>query len=467
MADDVGPTFDPGGEARSVLQSAVADFGVRVLSDPAIVDGICEDRLPEWPREASLISTAARADVADMLQQQAGGIGPDTAVRLTAGTLAESRSLDPAACVWVVGEFARALGYQVSDGLRPATANGAAPGGAAANGAATAGAGGAASRGTGGAAAGRVVGDAPDPVPGRPGDAVTALPPEPAPRSGGAPPGQDPTVPPASGPDRPASGHPADLGHSPTVTSAAPPVTGARPPGAGGGPPAPPGRPPVRPGGPNQKVLLAGGAAALLVLYFILAGATHLPPFSQASPTPAPSQSQPPTPAASPTSPSPPATPGLTATQRTLAALIPASVAADNSCRTVSRGNFGSVAEFDCAGAPSVSAGDVNYYLFRTQAALNHAYLVFLSSFAHSAENTGPCNQGTGSAAFRTFAPCETSYHVGNTSLGGRIMEYPYKGRPDISTTYGSKLVLVNMGGNNNGNNLLAFWDRISNWINR
>ena len=58
------------------------------------------------------------------------------------------------------------------------------------------GAGGAASRGTGGAAAGRVVGDA-RVIQSRadPGDAVTALPPEPAPRSGGAPPGQDPTVP--------------------------------------------------------------------------------------------------------------------------------------------------------------------------------------------------------------------------------------------------------------------------------
>lgn len=30
-----------------------------------------------------------------------------------------------------------------------------------------------------------------------------------------------------------------------------------------------------------------------------------------------------------------------------------------------------------------------------------------------------------------------------------------------------SKLVLVDMGGNNNGDNLLAFWDGISNWINR
>jgi uncharacterized protein DUF4190/putative regulator of septum formation len=110
----------PGGEARSVLRSAVADYGPPVLSNAAILEGICEDRLPDSPREASLVSIAARADVAAMLEQQAGGVGPDTAVRLTAAALADSRSIDPAAAIWVVGEFARALGYQVSDGLQPA-----------------------------------------------------------------------------------------------------------------------------------------------------------------------------------------------------------------------------------------------------------------------------------------------------------------------------------------------------------
>ena len=464
MADDTGPTFDPGGAARSVLRSAVADFGAPVLSNPAIVDGICEDRLPEWPREASLISTAARADVAELLQQQAGGVGADTAVRLTAGTLADSRSLDPAACLWVVSEFARALGYQVTgpppDPARPRAA--------------------------------------PPPDPARPRTATPAD----LGRPGVAPPlGEDPTVLPGAGPDYPEGGHPDGLGHVPTVTSAAPPGAravpppagalpppagalppqagavppqagvapraGAAAPQAGGGPPAPPappGRPPVRPGGPNQKVLLAGGAAALLVLYFILAGATHLPPFGKATPTPPPSPA-PTSPSPTPTSPSPTPTPGLTATQRTLAALIPASVAADNSCHTVSGGHFGSVAEFACSGAPNVTAGYVNYYLFGTSTVLNRAYLYFLSNFAHSSENTGPCNQVTGPAAFRSFAPCETSYRVGSSSLGGRVMEYMYKGTPDISTTYTSKLVLVNMGGNSNGTDLLGFWDH-NKWLN-
>lgn len=452
MAENTGPAFDPGGAARSVLQSAVADFGARVLSNPAIVDGICDDRLPEWPREASLISTAARADVADLLQQQAGGIGADTAVRLTAGTLAESRSLDPAACVWVVSEFARALGYHVSDGLPPA-GHGAPGPTAAGTGAAGNGAAGNGAAGDGGAGNGAA------------GDAVTTPPDQVGYRAAPSP-GADPTVLPGRG-DGPASGEVAALGHVPTVTSGPPLGAGAAPPGPGGGLPAPPGPPPVRPGGPSQKVLLAGGAAAILVLYLILAGATHLPPFGKATPTPSPTPPASPSPASpSPraSSPVPTPAPSLTVAQRRLAALIPASVSADSSCRTVSGRHFGSVAEFACSGAPNVSAGYVDYYLFGTPTVLNQAYLYFLSHFAHATENSGPCNQVSGPASFRRFAPCETSYSVGRTSRGGRVMEYRYKGTPDISTTYTSQLLLVDMGGNSNGNTLLGFWDH-NKWL--
>lgn len=91
MSDGLSRSFDPQGEARAVLQSAVTDFGIKVLSNATILEGICEDRLPELPREASLIASAARADVVGMLQQQASGVGPDAAVRLTAGALADSR----------------------------------------------------------------------------------------------------------------------------------------------------------------------------------------------------------------------------------------------------------------------------------------------------------------------------------------------------------------------------------------
>lgn len=114
--------FDPNGEARGVLRSAVAEYGPQVLSSVMLLEGLCADGLPDWPREASLITSAARADVASMIQQQAGTVGPDNAVRLTATMLADTRSYDPAACIWVVSEFARILGYQVSPGLQPTSA---------------------------------------------------------------------------------------------------------------------------------------------------------------------------------------------------------------------------------------------------------------------------------------------------------------------------------------------------------
>src|SRR5271155_2186563 len=117
MADTGGQEPDPRDQVQAVLQRSVTDFGPAVLSNPTILEGVCEDRLPESPREASLIAAAARFDVASMLTQQVPGVGPDGAVRLTASTLAESRSLDPDACLWVVSEFARAMGHEVSQEL--------------------------------------------------------------------------------------------------------------------------------------------------------------------------------------------------------------------------------------------------------------------------------------------------------------------------------------------------------------
>ncbi|MHB8246609.1 MAG: hypothetical protein ACYDGN_14920 [Acidimicrobiales bacterium] len=111
---DVGRSLDPQGEARGVLQDAVSNYGPQVLDNVDLIEGICADQLSDWPREASLIVSAAGENVAAKLAEQIVSIGPDTAVRLSASTLADSRSLDPFACQWVVSEVARALGHEVS-----------------------------------------------------------------------------------------------------------------------------------------------------------------------------------------------------------------------------------------------------------------------------------------------------------------------------------------------------------------
>ena len=464
MTEGTGQAIDPSGEARSVLQSAVTDYGARVLSNAAILDGICEDRLPEWPREASLVSMAARADVAAMLQQQAGGVGPDTAVRLTAASLADSTSIDPSAAIWVVGEFARALGYQVSEGLRPAAGTGPAAGAA--------------------GAAGAAVPAAAVPAPPPPGP-----PPPPPPSSPPASPGEDLTVPPAAGLPHPPT---QQVGFGQQETRAAGqgtpqagpppgPTPGARVnPNAPGGygwvpPPAPPlpgggmpgamppgGMPPPPAGGgkPRQGMVLGIGAAALAVVYFIVAGVAGLPPFGKSTPTPSPT----PPASTSPPRPSPTVTTFVpTAGDLTLESLIPANVSANHSCTPVQHPAFGATAEMHCSGA-SIPPGYVQYYLFANTNAMNAAYSTFIADFAKTSKNTGPCHTISGTSAFNSFAPCETQFSISSVPKG-RIAEYLYKGDPDISCTFTVDKVLVDMAATS-GSSLIHWWDHSRHWIN-
>ena len=108
--------LDPGGQAREALASAVANFGPQILSNPQMLENVFRDLLPDSPREVSILVTAAQADVATLLQDRvAQHMDPDTAVRLTASVLGERRALDATACQWATAEFARALGYTITE----------------------------------------------------------------------------------------------------------------------------------------------------------------------------------------------------------------------------------------------------------------------------------------------------------------------------------------------------------------
>src|ERR1039457_4990765 len=98
MTEGNGHVIDPAGEARQALQAAVAEHGPQVLSNPVMMDGICRDRLTGLPGESILI---------------------DNAIESVAATVAAAHGLDTAACVWVVSEFARALGYPLPGGFPP------------------------------------------------------------------------------------------------------------------------------------------------------------------------------------------------------------------------------------------------------------------------------------------------------------------------------------------------------------
>ncbi|HXQ18440.1 MAG TPA: hypothetical protein VN781_02320 [Acidimicrobiales bacterium] len=110
------PVWDPSGKARDALHSIVSDFGMRALSSPSILDNVLHDLLPDSPKQISLIVAAGGSTVASALQEHVTqGMDADSAVRLAASQLAEQTPYDAAGCRWVTGEFARALGYPVSD----------------------------------------------------------------------------------------------------------------------------------------------------------------------------------------------------------------------------------------------------------------------------------------------------------------------------------------------------------------
>jgi hypothetical protein len=110
--------IDPAGEARRALHEAVAEYGPEALSNAVIMDRVCQDRLSDLPGEAVLIGSAARSDVPAMLRDLIPRLGNYGAIQSVAATLAEAHGLDNAASLWVVREFARAMGLIASGGTQ-------------------------------------------------------------------------------------------------------------------------------------------------------------------------------------------------------------------------------------------------------------------------------------------------------------------------------------------------------------
>jgi hypothetical protein len=248
-----GDTYDVQGEVRDALNTAVEGYGKRVLNDPRVLGNLVTDLLPDLPRERSLLVTGAEAGVADELTAHVEGqrMDADTAVSLVARSLAESRSLEPAASMWVATEYAKALGYQVRSQVPPLH---------------------------------ETVAD----TPGWPQHPQTEtvdrafqpsypLPPV-NPRAGQMPPSFPPPgqMPPSYPPP----------GQMPPSY----PPPGQMPPGS-----ATPGAWPAAPAQRRKSRLglfLGGGAAAVIVLYLIVAAAASTFPFAKAKPTPTPSPSK-------------------------------------------------------------------------------------------------------------------------------------------------------------------------------
>ena len=120
MTEGDSRVIDRGGDAHRALQAAVAEHGPDVLSNVAVMDGICRERLGAFPGEANSIGTAARANVPALLQTEISRLGNYGGMQSVAGTLSSNYGLDRAGALWVVREYARALGLIASGGIRSA-----------------------------------------------------------------------------------------------------------------------------------------------------------------------------------------------------------------------------------------------------------------------------------------------------------------------------------------------------------
>jgi hypothetical protein len=105
-------SWDPQGEALSALRAIAADpkYGADALSSAPMMTNLLRDMLPDAPREANVLITAAGAGVATALQGYAAqGMDRQMASRLAAGSLADRTALTEDACAWATGSLAEVL----------------------------------------------------------------------------------------------------------------------------------------------------------------------------------------------------------------------------------------------------------------------------------------------------------------------------------------------------------------------
>jgi hypothetical protein len=104
--------WDPRGEALNALRTIAADpqYGAEALSSAQMMTNLLKDMLPDAPREANVLITAAGAGVPTALQGYlAQGMDVGTATQLAAGVLADRTALTADACAWATSSLATAL----------------------------------------------------------------------------------------------------------------------------------------------------------------------------------------------------------------------------------------------------------------------------------------------------------------------------------------------------------------------
>jgi hypothetical protein len=116
------PTWDPNQDVQSALQRIVQVYGREILSKPKSADAsdfmsAASDQLGNVPdKTRELLKQAVDTGVAaDLERRVQAGLNPDEAVQSVAAALVETTPTDATGCIWVTREFARALGYRVTE----------------------------------------------------------------------------------------------------------------------------------------------------------------------------------------------------------------------------------------------------------------------------------------------------------------------------------------------------------------
>ena len=445
MTEGTGHVIDPAGDARRTLQDAVASHGPEVLSDATVMDHLSRTQLAALPGESILIVSAARADVPALLRDAIPQFGNYGAIQSVATTLARASDLDGAASLWVVREFARALGLIAPGGTQsmprpaPGGTGAGAPGGAVPTGEVGAAAGAAAaatagmSAGAGGMGAGSGGGTG---VPGGP---------ELAPGMAGGP--------------QPGMGG----GPQPGMAGGPQPGMGGRPQPAGG---------PAAGGSSGSKLFTRNtvgiaAAIALVAGYLGVAAVAHLSPFpaktaaatsSQSAGTGA-STNPATTPATTPAT-SPATTPAASPTSdyEVLLSKVPAAIQGRDNCHLTGT-QYGATAVSQCSRL-SVPAGTIIYYLYPSQAALSAGLSTFLAGVHFRKQRE--CTTGNDFTDFLT--ECRTEFHNQTPFMTGSIAEYTSTSNaPIIVSTDNQQNVMAVLVGTNPGD-LLSYWKQLT-WI--
>jgi hypothetical protein len=423
VTEGSGHAIDPGALARRALQVAVAEHGPQALSDADLMDRAGRDDLAGLPAEAALISRAARADVAGQLRERIPQLGTYGAIQSVASTLAQTESLDKAGCLWVVREFARALGLSAAGGTQPAFATGTRS----------------------------ELNEAAEPS----GPMMPADPPVGSETVAGL------AAASAAGAGRPGA----------REAAASPPGDAGPAPSWAPGPAGAPGRPASGSKIPSRNVLGIAAAIALVAVYLGVAAAAHLAPFPAKTVAAASSSSSSGSgqgtgatsaPAATPdTGPDPDASP--TSAYATLLSMIPADVAGRKNCTNIGT-NVGATAVAQCSRIQGLAATSIFYYSFASASALSSGFNSFLSKESFKKGQTS-CT--TGANQFTDFVvQCEDGFTSTSPEMTGNIAEYTNTDNaPIIVSSDDQQLVMVVMIGANDGD-LLAYWKQLE-WISR